>query len=229
MCRNLIPLDSSPSPRLVTSLFYRIGRPQPAPAYTSLQTAVWVFAPSCWNKTGRPSKEARVQMRESLVNPLGRRAQYTLSSCSEWVKESLRNFILSRQPMSAAQCASRRRRAVHESSSSNRVGGAACSPRVSFYLIVQTNVLLLLFWTLCLLFMWDNRGHSRPGMLNISPESQNGPPIRVWSKPLDGLENVKILKKESIIFFRFFFLFCVKKKIHTKKCKMLPCLARPKK
>lgn len=143
--------------------------------------------------------------------------QWVSEAEQQSVKESLRNFILSRQPMSAAQCASRRRRAVHESSSSNRVGGAACSPRVSFYLIVQTNVLLLLFWTLCLLFMWDNRGHSRPGMLNISPESQNGPPIRVWSKPLDGLENVKILKKESIIFFSFFFCFVFKKKNTYKK------------
>lgn len=66
--------------------------------------------------------------------------------------------------------------------------------------------------------MWDNRGHSRPGMLNISPESQNGPPIRVWSKPLDGLENVKILKKESIIFLGFFlFVLCFKKKKTYKK------------
>lgn len=43
---NLLPLGSSPWPTLVTSLFYRTGHLQPAPAYTSLQKAALVFFPS---------------------------------------------------------------------------------------------------------------------------------------------------------------------------------------
>lgn len=139
VCRNLVPLDSSLSPGLVTSLFYRIGRPRSAPAYTSPRTAAWVFSPSSWNKTGRPFKGSR----STNTGKFGKSSRSPAAVCcippavSEWgwaaVKESLRNFILSRQPMNAAQCASRKRRAVHDSSSSKGVGGAGYSePRLDY-------------------------------------------------------------------------------------------------
>lgn len=43
---SVLPLDSSPSPRLAALLFYRIERLQPGPVYTSPQKAAGVFSPS---------------------------------------------------------------------------------------------------------------------------------------------------------------------------------------
>lgn len=81
------PLGSNPSPRLVTSLFYRIGRPRPGPVYTSRRTAAWVFFPSWRRRIPRVQNEEteRENADKVFVNPLGERTPWSLRRrSSDW-------------------------------------------------------------------------------------------------------------------------------------------------
>lgn len=158
---NVLPPGSSPLPGPVTSQFYRIGRPRPGRVYTSQRTAAWVSFPSWQAGIRREDKGTAIRTGPTL-NPAGTSRVLFSYWLLQWVRQGkrqyaqqrrqqqsesgpLRNFILWRQPMSAAQCASRsrmrrRRRSVHEALSWWMVRWVGCGMPSRKYLFFNQNI-----------------------------------------------------------------------------------------